>query len=56
MLSLKDSHSRLDRELRRATSYEEWKESALAHDEATGMDKWKLEPTSNQYDLSLIHI
>ena len=54
MLSLKASHSRLDRELRRATSYEEWKESALAHDEATGMDKWKLEPTSNQYDYANI--
>ena len=50
MLSLKSSRSRLDRDLSRAKSYEEWLELAQAHDEATGMDKWKLEPNSTKYD------
>ncbi|MFT6432172.1 MAG: putative acylesterase/phospholipase RssA [Candidatus Azotimanducaceae bacterium] len=54
MLSLKSSHSRLDRDLSRAKSYEEWQALAMAHDEATGMDKWKLEPTSTKYDYANI--
>ena len=35
-------------------SYEEWKTLAIAHDEATGMDKWKREPTSSSYDYANI--
>ena len=55
MLSLKSSRSRLDRDLSRAKSYEEWLELAQAHDEATGMDKWKLEPNSTKYDDANTH-
>jgi len=50
MLSLNSSHSRLERTMSRATNYDEWKEAALAWDQATGMDKWKIEPTSTKYD------
>lgn len=33
----------------RATSYEEWKQAAIAHDEASGAARWKREDRSNRY-------
>ncbi|MCB1646043.1 MAG: DUF3336 domain-containing protein [Pseudomonadales bacterium] len=50
MLSLNNTQSRLERAMRKATSYEEWLKAARAHDEATGAAKWRLEPQSSRYD------
>ena len=33
-----------------ATSYEEWKEAAIAHDEDSGADRWKIMDQSSRYD------
>ena len=40
----------LKKALKNADTYEEWKSWALKHDEATGMDAWKLHGDSKLYD------
>ncbi len=34
----------------KAETYEEWREAALAHDKATGMDRWRQRDQSTQFD------
>ncbi|MFT7306321.1 MAG: TAG lipase/steryl ester hydrolase/phospholipase A2/LPA acyltransferase [Candidatus Azotimanducaceae bacterium] len=41
---------RLDRTMRSASGYEEWKTLALEHDAISGREKWKTEEKSKSYD------
>ena len=43
-----------DRALADAASYEEWYEAAMAYDEYHGLDEWRLEKESDDYDYRLI--
>lgn len=45
---------RLQAALDEATTYDEWKAAAIEHDEQTGMDKWKSDDESEQYDYASI--
>jgi TAG lipase/steryl ester hydrolase/phospholipase A2/LPA acyltransferase len=47
---------KLDQAMKRAESYEEWKNAALAYDKATGMDRWRANSFSSQYDNDSIRI
>lgn len=47
---------RLERDLRQAHSYEEWKHAAIAHDEASGMDRWRRKDSTHEYDYVSIRI
>ncbi len=40
----------LENQMVEAVSYDEWKEAALAHDEITGMARWKKLDQTHQYD------
>lgn len=42
--------SKIKKELSKAESYEEWKELAMKHDEASGMEAWRQVSYSNLYD------
>lgn len=44
------SLNRLERKMRNATSYEEWKEAALEHDAKSGFETWKHKEESKSYD------
>lgn len=44
----------LENNLKHAANYQEWREIALALDEVTGNQDWKLDNTSPYYDYSLI--
>lgn len=44
------SLSRLERKMRLAKSYEEWKQAALKHDSISGLEAWKHKEKSNSYD------
>ena len=44
------------RAMEKAQTYEEWKEAALRHDEATGMDRWRMRDQSTQFDNVSIRI
>ncbi|MGD8680537.1 MAG: DUF3336 domain-containing protein [Lysobacterales bacterium] len=48
--------SKIQRALQQATTYEEWKEAAIAHDARTGMDRWKLIDQSRRYDYVAIRV
>ena len=37
-----------------ASSYEEWKEAAIAHDASTGADRWRLKEATKKYDHAAI--
>ena len=41
---------KLTRAMANASSYDEWKAAALAHDKANGKERWKKLDNSNQYD------
>jgi NTE family protein len=47
---------KLERAMEQASSYEEWKEAALAHDEKKGLDRWKLIDQSRRYDYVSIRV
>lgn len=47
---------KLERALEQASSYEEWKEAALALDEKKGLDRWKLIDQSRRYDYVSIRV
>lgn len=47
---------KLERHINEAKSYEEWKEAAIAYDEATGLDRWRRKDTSREYDYVSIRI
>ena len=42
------------RRMKQATSYEEWKQAALAEDERTGAARWKAQDKSRRYDYKVI--
>jgi NTE family protein len=42
--------------MEQATSYEEWKEAALAHDEQNGLSRWKLKEHTRRYDYVSIRV
>lgn len=46
--------AKLKKDLENATSYKEWKHSALALDLATGLDNWKYDNTSTYYGYTFI--
>ena len=45
---------RHENEMASATSYEEWKAAAIAHDKQSGLARWKSEDKSEQYDFTSI--
>ena len=47
---------KLNKALDRASSYDEWKEAAIAHDAKTGLDRWKLIDQSRRYDYVSIRV
>ncbi len=47
---------KLERAMEQASSYEEWKETALALDEKRGLDRWKLIDQSRRYDYVSIRV
>jgi len=52
MLSISTSVSlyRLERKMRRAENYADWKQAALEHDSVSGLEGWKKKEVSNSYD------
>ena len=50
------SLSKLEKTMDRASCYEEWREAAIAHDEKTGADQWRLVDQSKKYDYVSIRI
>lgn len=50
------SLAKLERKMRESKNYEEWKEYALAHDKASGMEDWKQKEQSNLYDYQEIRL
>jgi TAG lipase/steryl ester hydrolase/phospholipase A2/LPA acyltransferase len=52
MLSISSRYSltRLERKMREANTYEEWKEAALEHDAKSGFESWKQKEESKSYD------
>lgn len=42
--------NKLNKKIKKANSYEEWKDLALKHDKATGMEQWKYLSHSKLYD------
>ena len=54
MLSNVVNLAALDRKMRAASSYEEWKQYALEHDAASGREAWKSKEVSKIYDYANI--
>jgi TAG lipase/steryl ester hydrolase/phospholipase A2/LPA acyltransferase len=52
MLSISSSISltRLERKMRGANSYADWKQAALQHDSVSGLEAWRHKEVSNSYD------
>lgn len=48
------SLKKVEKQMREATTYEEWKKLALEHDEKSGMAQWKDEEASSLYDYKSI--
>ncbi len=44
------SLEKLEKKLKQASSYDEWRELASRHDELSGMEKWKSKESSRLYD------
>ena len=47
---------KLEQELKAASNYEEWRQAAIAYDEATGLDRWKRNDPSREYDYVSIRV
>jgi TAG lipase/steryl ester hydrolase/phospholipase A2/LPA acyltransferase len=47
---------KLERNLERASSYEEWRQAAQAYDAHTGLDRWKIMDQSRRYDYVSIRV
>jgi len=47
---------RLERAMEQASSYEEWKEAALALDQKKDLDRWKIIDQSRRYDYVSIRV
>ncbi len=50
------STKKFEKQMRRASSYEEWKDAALAHDNASGAERWKQMDPSKRFDFANIRI
>ncbi|MBT8040759.1 MAG: DUF3336 domain-containing protein [Gammaproteobacteria bacterium] len=46
----------LEKAMDKASSYEEWKEAAIAHDHKSGMDRWKNADQTHLYDYASIRL
>ena len=46
----------LEKQMNHAESYEEWREAAQAHDEASGQKRWREIDQSSQYDYAQIRL
>jgi TAG lipase/steryl ester hydrolase/phospholipase A2/LPA acyltransferase len=44
------ANRKLQKALEQATCYDEWQQAALAFDASNGLDRWRIEETSSQYD------
>ncbi|MGB5164246.1 MAG: DUF3336 domain-containing protein [Woeseiaceae bacterium] len=49
-MELNPKLKKLSRAMQAATSYDEWREAALAHDAASGANRWKAMDQSSNYD------
>ncbi|MFV0277802.1 MAG: DUF3336 domain-containing protein, partial [Parahaliea sp.] len=47
---------RLEKQMDRASSYEEWQEAAITHDEISGQKRWRQIDQSSQYDYAQIRM
>jgi len=47
---------KLEKAMEQAASYEEWKEAAMAYDEARGFDRWRAKDSSTRFDNVSIRI
>jgi NTE family protein len=47
---------KLDKQMYQATSYDEWTEAAIEHDELTGMKRWRQVDQTSLYDYSQIRL
>ena len=47
---------KLEQEIKAASNYEEWRQAAIAYDEATGLDRWKRNDPSREYDYVSIRV
>lgn len=50
------SQNQLQKAMDQASSYDEWKEAAIAHDKKTGADRWKATERSRLYDNASISL
>jgi TAG lipase/steryl ester hydrolase/phospholipase A2/LPA acyltransferase len=53
-MTISPSLSHLEKKMRHANSYVQWKQLALEHDLKTGREKWKSKEKSNSYDYGSI--
>jgi NTE family protein len=51
-----NSKRKLEKAMEQASSYEEWKEAAIAHDKKNGLDRWKETEQSRLYDFASIRL
>jgi len=56
MTMLLTTTRKIERDLERASCYEEWRAAAQAHDAHTGVDRWKAMDQSRRYDYVSIRI
>jgi NTE family protein len=47
---------KLDKTMNKATSYEEWREAAIEHDEISGQKRWREIDQTSQYDYTQIRL
>lgn len=50
------SLSKIEKTMAKASTYDEWKDAAIAHDAKTGADRWKLMDQSRKYDYVAIRV
>ncbi len=51
-----NSNSKFRRSLKKASSYAEWMEAAVAYDRHNGLDRWRQKDQTGQYDHVSIRI
>lgn len=51
-----NTHNRIERALRQASSYEEWMAAAREYDRSKGLDRWRQKDSTRQYDNVSIRI
>ena len=47
---------KLERQMEKSTSYDEWREAAVQHDEISGQQRWREVDQTRQYDYSQIRL